>query len=285
MSLTKDNDKLPKLDSQLSVDEDAHTPMTPDVTPEVSDPVTSIEDEYVLPQALRPEPQPGRPNPQQQIHSLKKKLDHKDKHIAQAMDAYRKAKKDIDNVQERVKQAERKRFEQLKGDFIAQFVEVLDNLDRAIESIEKNFDSDAILQGIIFVRSRLVQLLREEGLEKIFVSGQQFDPQFCEATEMATVGNQSQDKMILRELQRGYMLKGSLLRPARVVVGRFANPHNQTPPSPQDPTPSSRTPPETTNLSPAAIQPTKSIPLGIEDAPPDETLKLSQDGQDDLTEK
>jgi molecular chaperone GrpE len=159
-----------------------------------------------------------------EIENLHKKLAEKDAQIAKVMEAYKAVKKETEKSRHRIEQNLRRSFEQSKNDFIGQFVEVLDNIDRAIEAVENNFDSDSVLQGIILLRSRLVQVLRGEGLEKIFVDGQPFDPSHSEAAAIEPVDDQSNDNMVIRELQRGYMLKGSLLRPARVVVGRLEGP-------------------------------------------------------------
>ena len=173
----------------------------------------------------------------QQIRSLKEQLERKDKQIEQVMEAYRSKKTETEKQRGRIEKTERRRFEQSKGDFIARFVEVLDNLDRAIDSIEGSFDPDAVLQGIMLVRSRLVQLLKTEGLEKIFVRGETFDPMHAEAAEMVEVSDESQDGVVIKELQPGYMLKGSLLRPARVVVGQHGPPESTTPPAAESATP------------------------------------------------
>lgn len=190
-----------------------------------------VEEEPELPPSAAPPPSPAaavRPAvpdyPEEALHeirALRAKLDHKDRQIEQVMEAYRAKKAETEKLRKRIEKTERRKFEQSKGDFIARFVEVLDNLDRAIDSIENAFDPDSVLQGIMLVRSRLVQLLKEEGLEKIFVRGQIFDPIHSEAAGMEDVEDESQDGLVLKELQPGYMLKGSLLRVARVVVGRF----------------------------------------------------------------
>ena len=191
-----------------------------------------------------------------QIEDLKNNLARKDKQIEQVMGAYREIKGETEKLRERIKKVERRKFEQSKGDFIARFVEVLDNLDRAIESIENNFDSDSVLQGIILVRSRLVQLLREEGLEKIFVGGQAFDPTYSEAAGMEEVGSAEEDGVVLKELQRGYLLKGALLRAARVIVGRFSG---DADPAAQSSAPATNAPP--IPPIPAAPAPASEAPL------------------------
>ncbi|MEE9180620.1 MAG: nucleotide exchange factor GrpE [Vicinamibacteria bacterium] len=198
--------------------------------------------------------------PAQPASDLQKKVEEKDAQIAQVMNAYRTLKKDTEKLRARAVKAEKRRFELSKNDFIGRFVEVLDNLDRAIDSIENNFDSDAVLEGIILLRSRLVQLLREEGLEKIFVGGQPFDPTHSEAAAIEPVEDDSQDNIVLKELQRGYMLKGALLRPARVVVGRFSHTDANSSSSAE----SARHPSEASEASEAPKAPSS------EPAPPDD---------------
>ncbi len=195
--------------------------------PEEAEIIEIIDDEATTPleQVQKPVPRRIEPNfPEEaleQIRTLKGQLERKDSQIEQVMEAYRSNKAETEKLRERIEKTERRRFEKSKGDFIARFVEVLDNLDRAIDSIEESFDADAVLQGIMLVRSRLVRLLKTEGLEKIFVRGQPFDPMHSEAAELEDVLDETQDGVVIKELQPGYMLKGSLLRPSRVVVGRF----------------------------------------------------------------
>lgn len=169
-------------------------------------------------------PPPIPPQVAEQIQALKKKLDDKDAQISKVMDAYRQLKKDNERTRQRLETDLKRRVDKSKNEFIGQFVDVLDNLDRAIDAVENNFDSDSVLQGIILLRSRLVQLLRLEGLEKIFVDNQPFDPLHSEAAGVEEVESEDEDNLVIRELQRGYTMKGSLLRPARVVVGRYSGP-------------------------------------------------------------
>lgn len=206
----------------------------PEPAPEDDIPEDDIKEQFeslVEDASVRSEPAAGlslvdAPTPSSDATSdlvgqLRKKLDQKEADIVKVMAAYRKLKEENENSRQRLEQLQKRRLEQSKNDFIARFVEVLDNLDRAIEAIENNFNPDSVLQGIILVRSRLVALLREEGLEKIFVGGQPFDPSHSEAAGIEHVDDSSQDGVVLREVQRGYYLKGTLLRPSRVIVGRF----------------------------------------------------------------
>lgn len=233
MSLEDQRDKVLADDSEKA--EAAETLPALEAIPEEAEIIEIVDDEATTPVVPAPTPAPRHVEPDfpeealEQIRTLKAQLERKDAQIEQVMEAYRAKKAETEKLRERIEKTERRRFEQSKGDFIARFVEVLDNLDRAIDSIEGSFDADAVLQGIMLVRSRLVQLLKTEGLEKIFVRGQQFDPMHSEAAEMEDVSDQTQDGVVIKELQPGYMLKGSLLRPSRVVVGRFESDATGTP--------------------------------------------------------
>ena len=217
------------MDSSVESDEfnelEELVPEVPDA-PDVPDPIEpALVPELLEPteRAADPPHPPGESSATDDAEGLRKQVEAKDAQLAQVMTAYRGLKKETERLRKRIETHQKRRFEQSKNDFIGYFVEVLDNLDRAIDSIENNFDPDAVLEGIILVRSRLVQLLREEGLEKIFVGGQSFDPTHSEAAGIEPVDDASQDNVVLKELQRGYMLKGALLRPARVIVGRYSH--------------------------------------------------------------
>ena len=226
--MEKQTDKLPRLPPESADSAGGGEEPASSIPEEASEIYELVEEAGVAALPEREPPPPPRPQapdlPEetvQEVRALRAKLEHKDRQIEQVMEAYRAKKEETEKLRTRIEKTERRKFEQSKGDFIARFVEVLDNLDRAIDSIENAFDPDSVLQGIMLVRSRLVQLLKEEGLEKIFVRGQTYDPTHSEAAGMEAVPDESQDGMVLKELQPGYMLKGSLLRVARVVVGRY----------------------------------------------------------------
>ena len=246
--MDKQRDKLPRLAPESADSEGGGEKPGSRIPDEASEIYELVEESGVaaLPEAPPPPVRPPAPDlPEetlQELRALRAKIDHKDRQIEQVMEAYRGKKEETEKLRKRIEKTERRKFEQSKGDFIARFVEVLDNLDRAIDSIENAFDPDSVLQGIMLVRSRLVQLLKEEGLEKIFVRGQIYDPTHSEAAGMEDVPDESQDGMVLKELQPGYMLKGSLLRVARVVVGRYGSDSGERPSDASEATTATRAP-------------------------------------------
>lgn len=122
-----------------------------------------------------------------------------------------------------------RRHRQSRERFLLKFMEIFDNLDRALAAAEHAQVTPALVEGIILVRSQLLAALREEGLERIPVLSRPFDPEVAEAIEVEPVAEPERDQLVLADLQRGYRLNGALVRPARVRVGAYR------PPAPAEP--------------------------------------------------
>jgi len=71
------------------------------------------------------------------------------------------------------------------------------------------------------VRTQLLQTLQDEGLERIPVLGLAFDPALSEAVQTQPVEDPDQHQLVVKELLRGYRLKGRIARASRVVVGVY----------------------------------------------------------------
>ena len=80
------------------------------------------------------------------------------------------------------------------------------------------------IQGLILVRSQLLQILQKEGLERMPVLGLPFDPASAEAVGIQPVTDPDHDHVVVKELLRGYRLRGRLARASRVLVGVYHEP-------------------------------------------------------------
>ena len=79
-----------------------------------------------------------------------------------------------------------------------------------------------MIEGIILVRTQLLSVLQEEGLERIPVLGLPYDPSVAEAVETRPVDEPEQHHLVVKELMRGYRLHGRVARASRVAVGEYA---------------------------------------------------------------
>lgn len=128
------------------------------------------------------------------------------------------------------KRTEREKTEYIKyaiESFAKELLPILDNLERAVEHA-KNDDTDkqALLAGVEMVLREFINVMEKSGLKAVDAYGQVFDPQYHEAV-MVEENDGVEDNTILNELQKGYIFKDRLLRPAMVVVSR--RPANSAP--------------------------------------------------------
>ena len=92
---------------------------------------------------------------------------------------------------------------------------LLDNFERAMAAETK--DGEAFQKGVEMIFTQFTEILKKNGLEHIEVEGQKFDPNFHQAV-MRVQNADMEDDDIAQELQKGYMVKGRVIRPAMVQV-------------------------------------------------------------------
>ena len=144
--------------------------------------------------------------------------------LAEVLGAYRKFKAENEGYRERIAKNAERRFDQRRERLLLKFIEILDNLDRALEAAETTYAGEALVDGLILVRTQLLQTLKDEGLERIPVLGLPYDPACAEAVETREVSEPEHHHLVVKELLRGYRLNGRLARPSRVVVGEYSGP-------------------------------------------------------------
>ena len=137
--------------------------------------------------------------------------------LAEVLAAYRKIRSENDGFRERITRNVERRFDQRRERLLLKFIDILDNLDRALEAAEHA--GNPLIEGLILVRTQLLQTLQEEGLERIPVLGLPYDPNFAEAVATQPVDDPDHHHVVVKELMRGYRLSGRVARPSRVLVG------------------------------------------------------------------
>jgi len=85
-------------------------------------------------------------------------------------------------------------------------------------------DAAAILEGVQLVERKLLRALEGFGLRRIEAVGQRFDPELHEALLTVPTEHPEEEEVVSQEIGRGYLFKGSLLRPALVEVKKYRPP-------------------------------------------------------------
>jgi len=141
--------------------------------------------------------------------------------LTEVLAAYRQVKTENEGFRERVTRDVERQFERRHEKLLLKFIDILDNFDRALEAAEQTYAGNPLVDGLILVRTQLLQTLQHEGLERIPVLGLPFDPAFSEAVGTQVVEDPEQEYVVVREMLRGYRLHGRVARASRVVVGQF----------------------------------------------------------------
>ena len=131
----------------------------------------------------------------------------------QYLDALRRLKAEFENSRKR-QERERARILSMASERLVQeLLPVLDNLDRALEA------GGDIREGVQATREQLAEVLAEEGLLPVASDGQPFDPNVHDAV-MGQHSDEHEEGTIIQTFQRGYLLNGKPIRPAKVVVAK-----------------------------------------------------------------
>lgn len=130
---------------------------------------------------------------------------------------YVRTQADFDNFRKRT-QKEREEFAQYASTkLLEQLLPVIDNFERAIAASKDGKDYDALAKGVDMIFRQFGQVLENEGLKAMETVGQPFNPDYHQAV-MQVESEEHEEGTIVEELQKGYMLKDRVLRPAMVKV-------------------------------------------------------------------
>lgn len=124
---------------------------------------------------------------------------------------------DFDNYRKRQAQERESLISYGAQDAMKKLIEVLDNFDRAKQSIDNTDDVQQVKECFNVLYNQMFDNLSKLGLEVIQAQGQEFDPNFHEAV-MQTPTSEHPENHVIMELQKGYKLGDKVLRPTLVNV-------------------------------------------------------------------
>ncbi|MGD2045455.1 MAG: nucleotide exchange factor GrpE [Gemmatimonadota bacterium] len=125
---------------------------------------------------------------------------------------------EFNNFRRRTEQERLSAWARAQADLVAKFLDVLDDLHRVAELDLSNATVETIMEGIDLVERKFMRVLADSGVEVIDPQGERFDPEIMEAMMRVPAESTDQDEEVAQVFQKGYSLKGALVRPARVSV-------------------------------------------------------------------
>jgi molecular chaperone GrpE len=124
---------------------------------------------------------------------------------------------DMENLRRRTRKEQEDLAKYASLKIIAELLPVLDNFERALAADKDSMTVESLLEGVNMVYRQMVQIFEREGLTPIQAAGQPFDPNLHQAV-MQAEDPEYESGMVVEELQKGYLFKDRVIRPAMVKV-------------------------------------------------------------------
>jgi|SRR5690606_14549044 len=150
------------------------------------------------------------------VEELEARIAEKDAEIQDLLARYRGAADEFEQARARLRKEVQKDVERGRRSLLASFLEVLDNLDRAIEAADK--PDDPFVQGVSLVRQQFLTTLEGMGVVREDPMGRPFDPTRHEAVTTIPATGDVPEGQVAGVVKPGYLIGDEVLRPAMVAV-------------------------------------------------------------------
>lgn len=151
--------------------------------------------------------------------ALKQALEEERAKSAEYLDSWRRAAADFSNYKKRAEKETGEMTKFANSVLIARLLPVLDDLDRALQTVPDNLRDLTWIDGIMLIARKMGAVLEAEGLKPIEALNKPFDPNLHEAV-IHEETDQHEEGTVVAELQKGYKLNERVLRPTMVKVAK-----------------------------------------------------------------
>jgi molecular chaperone GrpE len=155
------------------------------------------------------------------VQELEARVAAKDEELRATLTRYREANAEFEQARARMRRDVAKEVERGAKAVLADLLDVVDNLDRAIEAARSAGSDPVLLQGVEMVRAQFLAKLDGHGVRPIDAAGRPFDPARHEAAATVPVADRSRDGIVVGVIRQGYAIRDEVLRPAVVAVASF----------------------------------------------------------------
>jgi len=157
--------------------------------------------------------------PREQL--LEEKVAELEENLAELNDKYLRLFSEFDNYRKRTNKERLELLDTAGGEVIKDLLPVIDDFERAFKANDAKLENDqSNLEGFLLIYNKLKGIFSRRGLESMKSVGETFDTDFHEAlTNIPAPDNDLKGKVV-DEIEKGYMLKGRVIRFAKVVVGQ-----------------------------------------------------------------
>jgi molecular chaperone GrpE len=182
-----------------------------DLAGDVASPTEAKQDEAEEEEIFDPETA-GR-------ETLLAKYNDLEERLVKAEDRVLRAVADAENYRKRLQREKEEQTRYANEAILRDLLPVIDNLERAVDHSQAGSEQDGVAEGLNMTLKGFLDSLARFGCTPVDAVGRIFDPNYHEAVSQEESENHEANTVI-RELQKGYMLKDRLLRPAMVIVSK-----------------------------------------------------------------
>jgi molecular chaperone GrpE len=138
--------------------------------------------------------------------------------LAEMKDNYLRVSADFQNYKKRLEKEQSALKRRMQSDILRDLLDIVDNFDRALQDDELNQEQSvqAWKEGFKLIQKELYKLLEKYGVSQI-ESYEEFNPELHEAV-MQVHSDDHESGSIVEVLQKGYLIDGHVLRPAKVSI-------------------------------------------------------------------
>ena len=139
--------------------------------------------------------------------------------VEEQKDRYLRLSAEFDNYRKRTLKERSDMLKTANGDTLSGMLPVLDDLERAMQSMEKATDVAAVREGVVLIYNKLQEFLKNKGIVEIDAMNQVFDTDLHEAITKIPAPTEDLKGKVVDVIQKGYKIDTKVIRYAKVVVG------------------------------------------------------------------
>ncbi len=151
--------------------------------------------------------------------TLPDELEQVSAQAAEYLDGWQRARAELANYKKRVERDRQEAYQRAAGDILSQFLDLIDDLERALEDRPTEGEAAVWADGIELIHRKFVAVLDSHGVEPIDASGRPFDPTVHEALTHEE-REDTQEGYVIDVVKQGYRMGDRVLRPALVRVAK-----------------------------------------------------------------
>ena len=146
------------------------------------------------------------------LKKLRERLKECEGKAKEYLDGWQRAQAEFVNVRKRDEESKSEFVRFATSDLVSQLILVLDSLELSLPHGNKELE---------VIYKQLLSVLKSAGLDEVSPLHQPFDPKHHESIGVIPTENPEEDNEVLEVLQKGYILAGKTLRPAKVRIGEY----------------------------------------------------------------